>query len=144
MPRLTEQGRRALEQVRLIAADASDAGLLARRALDAIDSAVPFDDGAIFGIDHGSRVFNRLLAYRGAEPGALRDWIRDASALTGAQWAVAEAVGRGLSDREIADALQISPATVHGHVAALHELLGMNTRPRLVAELAGALPPRDR
>jgi len=365
MPRLTERGRRALDQIRLIAADASDAGLLARRALDAIDTAVPFDDGAIFGIDHGSRVFNRLLAYRGAEPDALRGWIRDvylvarepgamhfptllasggvaayheeaerwlrappppvparmlreawrqwespaggvfryglahprrwiaalqlsrlepgagfrpgelelidriaptlaralaermaspsrpepggdppaghlsfderrrvvsisesgalwlsslaegdageagdstrggvpvavqallsrlagsddraarltataadgrpveltaeravrldperseeiaggysvrvsrasldASALTGAQWAVAEAVARGLSDREMADALQISPATVHEHVAALHELLGTSTRPRLVAELAGAL-----
>ena len=370
MPRLSERGRRTLEQIRLIAADASDAGLLARRALDALDAAVPFDDGAIFGIDHGSRVFNRLLAYRGAEPEALRDWIRDVylvarepgamhfptllgsaggiaayhedadrwlrapppplpprelreawrqwespaggviryglahrrrwiaalqlsrlepgagfrpselelldraapalakalaermsggarspdagaesapghlsfdehrrmisvsesgalwlaslaidegadssrsapadvpvaiqallsrlagsddgaarltatdasgraveltaerairldpqrgeevtggysvlvrrasgaeSSLTGAQWAVAQAVARGLSDREIADSLQISTSTVHEHVAALHELLGTNTRPRLVAELAGALPPR--
>jgi DNA-binding CsgD family transcriptional regulator len=77
MPRLSERGRRALEQIRLIAADASDAGLLARRSLDAIDAAVPFDDGAIFGLDHGTRVFNRLLAYRGAEPEALRDWVRD-------------------------------------------------------------------
>ena len=372
MPRLSERGRRTLEQIKLIAADASDAGLLARRALDALDAAVPFDDGAIFGIDHGSRVFNRLLAYRGAEPGALRDWIRDVylvarepgamhfptllgsaggvaayhedadrwlrappppvpprelreawrqwespaggviryglahrrrwiaalqlsrlepgagfrpgelelldraaptlaralaerisgdgtpsaeaagapspghlsfdehrrmvsvsesgalwlasltiddgagagesapgdvpvaiqallsrlagsddsaarlaatdqdgrpvevtaeravrldperceevtggysvmvrrasgamaeASLTGAQWAVAQAVARGLSDREIADSLQISTATVHEHVGALHELLGTNTRPRLVAELAGALPP---
>jgi DNA-binding CsgD family transcriptional regulator len=366
MPRLSESGRRTLEQIRLIAADASDAGLLARRALDALDVAVRFDDGAIFGIDHGSRVFNRLLAYRGAEPEALREWIRDVylvarepgamhfptllgsaggvaayhedadrwlraapppvpsralreawrqwqspaggviryglahrrrwiaalqlsrlepgagfrpgelelldrvaptlarglaklagevgpaepgrepaaghlgfdehrrmislsesgalwlaslagddrsgpsspgdvpvaiqallsrlagsddvaarltasdeagrpvevsaeravrldphrgeevaggysvvvrrasgamseSSLTGAQWAVAQAVARGLSDREIGDSLQISPATVHEHVAALHRLLGTSTRPRLVAELAGAL-----
>jgi DNA-binding CsgD family transcriptional regulator len=371
MPRLTESGRRALDQIRLIAADASDAGLLARRALDAIDSAVPFDDGAVFGVDHGSRVFNRLLAYRGAEPEALREWVRDVylvarepgamhfptllgrgggvavyheeperwlrappppvpsralreawrqwespaggvaryglayrrkwiaalqlsrlepgagfrpaelellervaptlaralaermstparpdagghppaghlsfderrrvvsvsesgavwlaslsegeaarsgpdaaagvpvavqallsrlagsddrsarltaagadgrpvevsaeravrldpergqevaagysvlvsaaplspDRLTGAQWAVAEAVARGFSDREIADSLQISPSTVHEHVAALHELLGTRTRPRLVAELAGALSARDR
>ena len=356
MPRLTERGRRALEQVRLIAADASDAGLLARRALDAIDEAVPFDDGAIFGVDHGSAVFNRLLAYRGAEPEALRDWVRNvylvarepgamhfptllkaaggvaayhedadrwlrappppvpsrtlreawrqwespaggviryglahrrrwiaalqlsrlergpgfrpgelefldraaprlaralaerlqdgvppgaaddlpaghlsfdehrrmlsvsesgalwlgrltdtvaveaivsklagsdersarigaidahgvpvevtaertvrldpsrgeelsggysvllsraplaegSSALTGAQWTVAQAVARGHSDREIADSLHISVTTVHEHVAALHELLGTTTRPRLVAELAGALRP---
>ncbi len=77
MARLPERGRRALEQVRLIAADASNAALLARRALDAIDEAVPFDDGAIFGVDHDSAVFNRLLAYRGAEPEALRDWVRD-------------------------------------------------------------------
>lgn len=370
MPRLTERGRRALDQIRLIASDASDVGLLARRALDAIDEAVPFDDGAIFGVDHSSAVFNRLLAYRGAEPEALRDWVRDvylvarepgamhfptllqaaggvaayhedgdrwlrappppvparalreawrqwespaggviryglahrrrwiaalqlsrlergpgfrpgelelldraapalaralaerlrgnaqpeaaadlpaghlsfdenrrmisvsesgalwlgrlldtdtpprrhherdsvpvavqallsrlagsddgvarlyatdaegrpvevtaeravrlgpgageevtggysvlvsrapiapdSSAMTGAQWAVAQAVARGLSDREIADSLQVSVATVHEHVAALHELLGTTTRPRLVAELAGGLRP---
>ena len=370
MPRLTERGRRAFEQVRLIASDASDAGLLARRALDAIDEAVPFDEGAIFGVDHGSAVFNRLLAYRGAEPEALREWVRDvylvarepgamhfptllqaaggvaayhedadrwlrappppvparalraawrewespaggviryglahrrrwiaalqlsrlergpgfrpgelefldraapalaralaerlrgsgapeaaadlpaghlsfdenrrmisvsesgalwlgrlldtdtpprgehepdsvpvavqallshlagsgdgaarihatdgeghpvevtaeravrlgpgaaeevaagysvlvsraplaadSSALTGAQWAVAQAVARGLSDREIADSLHVSVTTVHEHVAALHELLGTTTRPRLVAELAGGLRP---
>ena len=67
----------------------------------------------------------------------------DASALTGAQWAVAEAVARGLSDREIAEALQVSAATVHEHVAALHDLLGTSTRPRLVAELAGARPWRQ-
>ena len=47
----------------------------------------------------------------------------DSSALTGAQWAVAQAVARGLSDREIADSLHVSVTTVHEHVAALHELL---------------------
>jgi Bacterial regulatory proteins, luxR family len=141
MPRLTERGRRALGRIRLIAADASDAGLLARRALDAIDAAVPFDDGAIFGLDHGSLVFNRLLAYRGAEPEALRDWIRDVYLVAREP---AQAVAHGLSDREIADSLEISTATVHEHVAALHQVLGTSTRPRLVAELAGALRPIDR
>ena len=65
----------------------------------------------------------------------------DSSALTGAQWAVAQAVAQGLSDREIADSLHVSVATVHEHVAALHDLLGTTTRPRLVAELAGGLRP---
>lgn len=59
------------------------------------------------------------------------------SGLTGAQWAVAQAVARGHSDREIADSLHISPATVHEHVAALHRVLSTGTRARLVAELAG-------
>jgi DNA-binding CsgD family transcriptional regulator len=59
--------------------------------------------------------------------------------LTGAQWAVARAVARGDSDREIAAALQIAPATVHEHVAALHRLLDTGTRPRLVAALANTL-----
>jgi DNA-binding CsgD family transcriptional regulator len=77
MPRLPERGRRALEQVRLIASDASSIGLLARRTLEAIDSAVPFDDGALFGVDPSTLVLNRLLAYRGTAPDALRDWVRD-------------------------------------------------------------------
>ena len=54
---------------------------------------------------------------------------------------MAQAVARGLSDREIADSLHVSVTTVHEHVAALHELLGTTTRPRLVAELAGGLRP---
>jgi DNA-binding CsgD family transcriptional regulator len=62
-----------------------------------------------------------------------------ARGLTGAQWSVAQAVARGDSDREIAAALHLSPATVHEHVAALHALLGTGTRPRLVAVLAGSL-----
>ena len=61
------------------------------------------------------------------------------SRLTGAQWAVARAVARGDSDREIAAALHLAPATVHEHVAALHRLLETSTRPRLVAALANPL-----
>ena len=60
------------------------------------------------------------------------------SELTGAQWAVARAVARGDSDREIAAALQLAPTTVHEHVAALHRLLSTGTRPRLVATLANS------
>src|ERR671922_1899858 len=77
MARLSERGRRGLEQLRLVAADASDAGLLAERALDALDVAVPFDDGALFALDGSSLLFTRLLAYRGGEPEAMRAWIRD-------------------------------------------------------------------
>ena len=61
--------------------------------------------------------------------------------MTGAQWAVARAVARDDSDREIAAALQLAPATVHEHVAALHRLLATSTRPRLVAKLANSLHP---
>ncbi len=77
MARLSERGRRGLEQLRLVAADASSAGLMAERALAALDVAVPFDDGALFALDGSSLVFTRLLAYRGAEPDAMRAWIRD-------------------------------------------------------------------
>ena len=68
---------RALEQLRLIAADASSAELLAGRTLAVLDSAVPFDDGALFGVDESTLLFNRLLAYRGQAPEAMRAWLRD-------------------------------------------------------------------
>jgi hypothetical protein len=29
---------------------------------------VPFDDGALFGVDESTLLFNRLLAYRGQAP----------------------------------------------------------------------------
>jgi DNA-binding CsgD family transcriptional regulator len=71
------RARRGLEQLRLVSADASSAGLLAERALAALDVAVPFDDGALFALDSSSLLFTRMLAYRGEEPGEMRAWIRD-------------------------------------------------------------------
>jgi DNA-binding NarL/FixJ family response regulator len=59
--------------------------------------------------------------------------------MTGAQWAVGQAVARGDSDSDIAAGLQLSVATVHEHVSALHGLLGTSTRSRLVALLAAGL-----
>jgi DNA-binding CsgD family transcriptional regulator len=77
MARLPQRGHRALEHLRLVASDASSAGLVAQRALGVIEAAVPFDEGAIFGVDSASLVFNRLLAYRGLDRAGLHDWIRD-------------------------------------------------------------------
>src|SRR3712207_7865377 len=57
------------------------------------------------------------------------------SRLTGAQAAVARGVGRGDSDREIADALRLSTATVHDHVTALHRLLGTSRSEEHTSEL---------
>ena len=53
------------------------------------------------------------------------------------KWTVAPAVAGGDSDREIAELLSVSVATVHEHVAALHRLLGHDP-PAAVAALAGA------
>ena len=77
MAGLPARSRRALEQLRLIAGDASSAELLAERALAVLDAAVPFDDGALFAVDESSLLFNRLLAYRGQAPEAMRAWLRD-------------------------------------------------------------------
>ncbi|WP_448628315.1 helix-turn-helix transcriptional regulator [Geodermatophilus sp. URMC 64] len=83
MAALSARGRRALEQVRLIAADASDARLLADRALAVLETAVPFDDGALFAVDEGSLLFTRVLAYRGGAADAMRAWLRDTYLVAG-------------------------------------------------------------
>src|SRR5688500_14818074 len=77
MAGLPLRSRRALEQLRLIADDASSAELLADRALAVLDAAVPFDDGALFVVDEPSLLFTRLLAYRGKAPEAMHLWLRD-------------------------------------------------------------------
>src|SRR5688500_19559977 len=77
MAGLPLRSRRALEQLRLIADDASSAELLADRALAVLESAVPFDDGALFAVDESSLLFTRLLAYRGVAPEAMHAWLRD-------------------------------------------------------------------
>jgi DNA-binding CsgD family transcriptional regulator len=45
-------------------------------------------------------------------------------------------VARGLSDREIADQLVLSPHTVHRHVANIRRKLGRSSRTAAVAEAA--------
>jgi DNA-binding CsgD family transcriptional regulator len=45
-------------------------------------------------------------------------------------------VARGLSDREIAEQLVLSPHTVHRHVANIRRKLGSNSRTAAVAEAA--------
>jgi DNA-binding CsgD family transcriptional regulator len=77
MAGLPLRSRRALEQLRLIADDASSAELLADRALAALDAAVPFDDGALFLVDDSALLFTRLLAHRGHAPEAIHPWLRD-------------------------------------------------------------------
>jgi ATP/maltotriose-dependent transcriptional regulator MalT len=45
-------------------------------------------------------------------------------------------VARGLSDREIAEQLVVSPHTVHRHVANIRHKLGRGSRTAAVAEAA--------
>jgi DNA-binding CsgD family transcriptional regulator len=45
-------------------------------------------------------------------------------------------VARGLSDREIAERLILSPHTVHRHVANIRQKLGSGSRAAAVAEAA--------
>jgi DNA-binding NarL/FixJ family response regulator len=101
-------------------------------AIDADGGRVTFRAEPALRVDgSGSPVRGWTVSIGAAAPGP------GSAGLTGAQWAVARAVAVGDSDRDIAAALHLSPATVHEHVAALHALLGTATRPRLVAVLAG-------
>jgi hypothetical protein len=83
VPHLTRQAAKALAQLRLIVSDASNATLLARRALDVIDVAVPFDLGALFVVDPESLLLTRVLAVRGHTRAELFDWVRDVYLVAG-------------------------------------------------------------
>ena len=77
MPRLNQRAAKALGHVRLIVSDASSAAQLARRALDAIHPAVPFDLGAVWVVDSESLLLSGVLARRGHTRSELHDWVRD-------------------------------------------------------------------
>jgi DNA-binding CsgD family transcriptional regulator/pimeloyl-ACP methyl ester carboxylesterase len=78
-----------------------------------------------FGVEEGSTPI----------PGRERDADRsaDADGLTRRETEVLALVAAGLSDREIADRLVLSPHTVHRHVANVRTKLGLPTRAAAVA-----------
>ena len=56
--------------------------------------------------------------------------------LSGREREIIACVARGLSDREIAEQLVLSPHTVHRHVANIRRKLGRTSRTAAVAEAA--------
>jgi DNA-binding CsgD family transcriptional regulator len=63
------------------------------------------------------------------------------AAMTASELAVAQLVAEGLTNREVADRLFISPHTVNSHVRHVFAKLGINSRVEL-ARLAGDLERR--
>jgi pimeloyl-ACP methyl ester carboxylesterase/DNA-binding CsgD family transcriptional regulator len=72
----------------------------------------------------------------GEHSGAGEDRAPDAGDLTKRETEVLTLVASGLSDREIADRLVLSPHTVHRHVANVRTKLGLPTRAAAVAAAA--------
>jgi predicted ATPase/DNA-binding SARP family transcriptional activator/DNA-binding CsgD family transcriptional regulator len=69
---------------------------------------------------------------------------RDSAGLTPREEEVATLVARGLTNREIASELSISEHTVATHVTKILKRLGLNSRSRLSAWVAGrGLPPQE-
>jgi DNA-binding NarL/FixJ family response regulator len=77
----------------------------------------------------------RMFGDRSSDQGG--DFVRDPE-LTGAEWRVAEAVARGLANKEIAAELNLSLRTVEGHISRILDKKRLDNRVEL------ALHVRDR
>lgn len=64
-----------------------------------------------------------------------RIFIRDEK-LTDAEWRVAEAVARGLSNKEIAAELNLSLRTIEGHISRILDKKQLNNRVELALQIA--------
>lgn len=58
-----------------------------------------------------------------------------ATALTAAQSRVIPLLALGLSEKEIANSLSVSPRTVHNHIQAIYQRWGVSSRAQLMAKL---------
>jgi DNA-binding NarL/FixJ family response regulator len=63
------------------------------------------------------------------------EFVRDEE-LTDAEWRVAEAVARGLSNKEIAAELNLSLRTVEGHISRILDKKGLSNRVELALQIA--------
>jgi DNA-binding CsgD family transcriptional regulator len=66
------------------------------------------------------------------------DWNLRATrrALTGAEMAIAELVARGLTNREVAAELRVSPKTVEWNLTKIYRVLDVRSRTELAAQYA--------
>jgi DNA-binding NarL/FixJ family response regulator len=66
------------------------------------------------------------------------EFIRDEE-LTDAEWRVAEAVARGLANKEIASELSLSLRTIEGHISRILDKKNLSNRVELALHIAAAL-----
>ena len=76
------------------------------------------------------RTHSDLARMFGEKEDEAKEFIRDEE-LTDAEWRVAEAVARGLSNKEIAAELNLSLRTVEGHISRILDKKNLNNRVEL-------------
>jgi len=127
-PAALERSRALLDlgRARHAAGDETGARAALQRAREAADAcgAAPLADAAV----------NAMVA-AGGRPRRAR--ARGDAALTPAERRVAEQAARGLSNREIAQALFLTEKTVEGHLSKAYRKLGITARAQLAAALPG-------
>ena len=81
------------------------------------------------------RTHSDLARMFGEKEDDVQEFIRDEE-LTDAEWRVAEAVARGLSNKEIASELNLSLRTIEGHISRILDKKNLSNRVELALQVA--------
>ena len=81
------------------------------------------------------RTHSDLARMFGEKEDDVQEFARDED-LTDAEWRVAEAVARGLSNKEIASELNLSLRTIEGHISRILDKKNLNNRVELALRIA--------
>ena len=81
------------------------------------------------------RTHSDLARMFGQREEDVREFVRDEE-LTDAEWRVAEAVARGLSNKEIAAELDLSLRTIEGHISRILDKKNLSNRVELALQIA--------
>jgi DNA-binding NarL/FixJ family response regulator len=100
----------------------------------------PFDSEELAAIVAGilnrvDRTHSDLARMFGEKEDEPREFVRDEE-LTDAEWRVAEAVARGLSNKEIASELNLSLRTIEGHISRMLDKKDLTNRVELALHVA--------
>jgi DNA-binding NarL/FixJ family response regulator len=88
------------------------------------------------------RTHSDLARLFGEHDQSEHDLVRDED-LTDAEWRVAEAVARGLSNKEIARELNLSLRTIEGHISRILDKKGLSNRVELALKVRERRPPES-
>jgi len=86
------------------------------------------------------RTHSDLARMFGEKEEDVQEFARDED-LTDAEWRVAEAVARGLSNKEIASELNLSLRTIEGHISRILDKKNLNNRVELALRIARGQKP---